>query len=254
MSEGTVLLTYCHDGETVSHSWHQSMMSLAFASASRLMPTGGPLMVRTGTGGLVSSRNTAARKFLDEYDAEWLLILDTDMGFQPDLLERLIEAADPVERPVVGALCFSFRMGDPDGYGGYHVQPVPTIYGWYQDAEKGVAGFAAASSYQPDTLMRVNGTGSAAILIHRTALEKVRAAEGGDTWYDPIRYTDGRWVGEDLSFCYRLMTADIPLHVHTGIRTTHHKSLWVGESTYLADKTRREALRLARAKAEENGC
>ena len=31
------------------------------------------------------------------------------MGFAPDTINRLLEAADPVERPVVGGLCFTQR-------------------------------------------------------------------------------------------------------------------------------------------------
>jgi hypothetical protein len=39
-------------------------------------------------------------------------------------------------------------------------------------------------------------------------------------------------MGEDLSFCLRAGAAGIPIHVHSGVRTTHFKPAWLGESDY----------------------
>jgi hypothetical protein len=40
-------------------------------------------------------------------------------------------------------------------------------------------------------------------------------------------------VGEDLSFCMRATALDIPIHVHTGARTTHAKMTWLSETDFL---------------------
>jgi hypothetical protein len=40
-------------------------------------------------------------------------------------------------------------------------------------------------------------------------------------------------VGEDFSLCVRLNAAGIPIFVHSGIKTTHHKDLWLGEEDYV---------------------
>src|SRR5690606_39656368 len=39
----------------------------------------GPLMMRAGTGGLVDARNRIMAHFLDQSEAEWLWMVDTDM-------------------------------------------------------------------------------------------------------------------------------------------------------------------------------
>jgi hypothetical protein len=44
----------------------------------------------------------------------------------------------------------------------------------------------------------------------------------------------GKVVSEDLSMCMRAGSLDIPVHVHTGVRTTHQKTLWVAEDDYMA--------------------
>lgn len=240
---GKVLVTYLHPATEVQHSWSTSLFALVNFDAAhnqRLFHRGGgPLMMRCGTGGLAQGRNDAMRHFLDEADEEWLWIVDTDMGFAANTVDSLVDAADPVERPVVGALCFGLRQGDPDGYGGYTTEPYPTIYGWDRGAD-GTAGFRRVVDYPRDTVVRVAGTGAACLLVHRTAAEKIRA-QHGDEWFSPVRYPDGRFVSEDLSFCYRCGTTDTPVYVHTGVKTTHAKTVWVGEREWLAHRTLAEA-------------
>ncbi|MFE2352211.1 hypothetical protein [Kitasatospora cineracea] len=230
--DGLVQVAYLHPHH-VSHSWHESMMRLISYDAGtsgRIIGTGGPFMISCSSGALVESRNTAVRRWLDGTEHEWLWFVDTDMGFAPDTVERLVQAADPAERPVVGALCFAAREIATDGMGGRRIAAVPTLYQGARDAE-GNAGFTTMTTYPTDSLIRVAGTGAACLLIHRTAAEKVRA-QFGDCWFDRVRYGDGRWVSEDLSFCWRLSAVGLPLHVHTGVKTTHHKAVWLGERDY----------------------
>jgi GT2 family glycosyltransferase len=237
VSDGTVLVAYLHPATDIQHSFHVSLTGLVnydVVNNQRLFASSGPFMVRTGTGGLVDSRNKAVAHFLDSSPEEWLWFVDTDMGFEPDVVDRLVAAADPVERPVVGALCFGMKQGDPDGFGGYVTTPFPTLYGWWKNPD-GAEGFINADGYPQDTAVKVAATGAACLLIHRSVLEKVRA-EHGDTWFEQVKYGDGRMVSEDLSFCYKLGMLDIPVHVHTGIKTTHAKTIWVGEDEFLRHK------------------
>lgn len=230
--DGLVQMAYLHP-HTVSHSWHESVMRLAAYDAinsGRIMGTGGPLMVTCSSGALVESRNLATRLWLDDTPHEWLWFVDTDMGFEPDTVDRLVDAADPAERPVVGALCFSAREVVADGMGGRRIMPAPTLYSPAKDVG-GQVGFTTRWHYPENTVVQVAGTGAACLLVHRTAAEKIRA-QYGDTWWDPVKYPDGRWVSEDLSFCWRLSTLGIPLFVHTGVKTTHHKYIWVGADDY----------------------
>lgn len=234
MGDGMVQVAYLHP-HMVSHSWHESMMRLVAWDAAhdcRLIGTGGPFMIRADSGGLVEARNLAVKRFLDETTHEWLWFVDTDMGFGPDTVDQLVAAADPVSRPVVGALCFGLREMDYDGLGGRRVMPVPTIFMQAQ-TPAGHIGFATRWEYPENTVLQVAGTGAACLLIHRTAVEKVRA-DHGDTWFDQVRYQDGRLVSEDLSFCYRLASISCPVFVHTGVKTNHHKQMWISDLDYQA--------------------
>ncbi|MFA5712161.1 glycosyltransferase family 2 protein [Mycolicibacterium sp.] len=234
MSEGNgrVQIAYLHR-HTVSHSWVESMMRLVgydAANRGRITNTAGPFMISADAGGLVEARNLGVQRFLDETDHEWLWFVDTDMGFLPDTVDRLVDAADPDERPVVGALCFALREMSYDGYGGRRCIPAPTLYMPAKTAD-GVVGFSNRWEFPDNTVLQVAGTGAACLLIHRTVLEKMRA-ECGDAWFDRVRYSDGQAISEDLSFCARLLQLGVPLFVHTGVKTTHHKQVWIGADDY----------------------
>jgi hypothetical protein len=226
-----VVVAYVHSN-TVTYSWYHSMTELIgwdLANDMRVI-RGGYIGIRAGTDGMTLARNKAVKDFLDEKRAEWLFWIDTDMGFAPDTVDRLLEAADPIERPVVGALCFAQEEHLDDSLGGFRTRAIPTIYDWVNTGEQ--MGFAVRWQYPLDTVTRVGATGSACILIHRSAFEKVEERYGR-AWYDRVpNTTTGQVLGEDLAFCLRAGTLDIPVHVHTGVKTTHHKNVWLAEEDY----------------------
>lgn len=215
----SALAAYLHDND-VSHSFMDSMLRLwEHNRSSRLVTT--RLALRCGPGALVHSRNQCAATLLDETECDYLWLVDSDMGFDGDVVARLVDAADPLQRPVVGALCTGLLETEPDGMGGWHVSTFPTLYDWHDDT-----GYAPRADFPVDQLVRVDATGAACLLIHRDVLAKLRA-EHGDHWFDMDKTPQGGPMGEDLSFCRRLNHAGIPIHVHTGIRTSHHKSVWL---------------------------
>lgn len=218
-------------GNQVATSWTLSLLQAVMADEAgpRRIRRGGFIAMRAPSGQIPTARNRAAGHFLDATSAPWLWMIDTDMGFAPDTLERLLAEADPITRPIVGALCFAQREVAEDGMGGYVTRPVPTIYDWQSDGA-GLYGFQARADYPPDTLVRCAGTGAACLLIHRRVLEQVEA-RFGRTWFDRFEARDG-WVGEDLSFCMRVEQVGVGVHVHTGIGTSHLKPVWLGEHDY----------------------
>lgn len=230
-TDGSVCMAYVHSDE-VAHSWHRSVVDLLgydLAHSQRVL-RGGFSATHCGTGGLVAARNDTTARFLDG-EAEWLFWVDTDMGFAPDTVDRLIAAAHPTDRPVVGGLCFSQHALTPDGMGGFRFRPSPTLYRW-ATTEDGREGFSAWLDYPRDQVVQVAGTGSACILIHRDVLTKV-AAEHGPHWYSRMTNpTTGQLVSEDLSFCARVAGCGFPIHVDTAVKTTHLKPIWLSETDY----------------------
>jgi hypothetical protein len=230
-----VAAAFVHSDQ-VAYSWYHSMTQLLgwdMAHQGRVL-AGGYIGVRAGTGGLVEARNKVVGEFLADGRADWLWWVDTDMGFPADTIDRLLEAADPVDRPIVGALCFIQSEFEDDGMGGWHCRAVPTVYDWVS-LDSGEMGWATRWDYPLNTLVRVGGTGSACILIHRSVFERIADAYG-PIWYDRVPNTTAgggiKLIGEDLSFCLRAGAQLLPMFVHTGVGTSHLKRQWVQEADY----------------------
>lgn len=234
---GDVRLAYVHEPLN-SHSFTHSLLNLVgwdLAHSQRL-ETWAP--ISGGTDGLVGARNEQVRSFLKSR-AEWLFWIDTDMGFAPDSLDRLLEVADPQTRPIVGGLCFAMRDLVHDGMGGRKNVPVPTIYDW----DSSGPGFAARRNYQREAVVQCSATGSAFLVVHRSVYERIADVflPKGQAWYDKIplvRDTIERGrteTSEDLSFCMRAAAVGAPTFVHTGVKTTHLKNVWLGEDRYLME-------------------
>lgn len=237
-SNGLVSVGYLHPG-TVATCFHNSITQLLFHDASgpgRIVSHAhGEMGKQCGAAGIVDGRNKLAEVIVDESEVDWLFMVDADMAFQPDIVDRLLHVADPVERPVVGALCFAHKTAGKATLGGTRYRCQPTLYDWREDGDR--VGFAPRFKYPPDSVVEVAATGAACVMIHRSALERVRDRYG-PVWFDTIRHPSGVHFSEDLSFCVRLAACDIPIFVHTGIRTGHDKGgVFYDEDYYLAQQT-----------------
>lgn len=223
MTPGAVAIGFLDNGSW-SACFGLSLVDLYLVDATigshRIIPNGRQLRKQCAAGGLVEARNEVAERFL-ETDCEWLWMVDSDMGFGPDTVERLIEAADPDARPVVGALAFKLHREGPGAFHGERYVILPTAFLWVETED--TVGFAPVRTIPDDTLLEVSATGAACLIVHRNALERVRERFGA-SWFDPITHPKGPTTfSEDLSFCVRLAAVDLPMYVHTGVGTTHDK-------------------------------
>lgn len=183
---------------------------------------------------ITAARNNVVRQFLENFsNVDWLCFIDADMQWNPDAIERLLDCAHPVERPIVGALCFAIRIGEqPPIY--------PTLYTFVRPDAPEDSGFFRHVTYERDTVVQVDGTGAAFLLIHRTVLEKMRDAtndDGTPRWGEPFPYfreeeIAGDTCGEDLTFCRRARLLGYPIHVDTRVKIGHQKPIIVDEEMF----------------------
>ena len=205
------MIGYVHGG-TVRAEFCASLLAACMEGP---VPVDAVLAVGSGPN-ISHARNMVARKFLeDPRQPPWLFMCDTDMVFEPNTVGRLVKAADPVARPVVGALCYSQNTDGGD--------PYPTMY---ELAERdGQLAFVRYSRWRGGAVVRVTATGAAALLIHRDALTAVEkhAGDAAAPWFreSPV---GSALVGEDLTFCLRLGAAGIPVHVATSVKAGHMKT------------------------------
>lgn len=232
MAQGDVCLAYLHPHE-VGANFHHSLMATLLHDVMGPARIGMTLPQLCSSSGHAAGRNNVARTVLDKVpDAEWLWFIDADMGWQPDTLDRLLEVADPNDRPVVGGLCFAWIESAEDDLCGYVQRAVPTIYDFVDTGGDRGLRFQSVTDYPRDQVVQCAATGAAMLLIHRSALEAVHD-EYGPHWFDRIATDDGH-MGEDVSFCARLNAVGIPVHVDTSVRTNHLKHHYVSEGHHRA--------------------
>lgn len=226
--KATVCVSWISPGE-VRHEFAESLMAmnLHFSENNRKV-------IRAFVGLQSGPRIAEARsKVVDAFastGAEWLLMIDADMVWEGDALDRLLETADPVDAPIVGGLCFGGRA-DRDMF--------PTIYSVVAGDDGEFHGVNAVTEYPADSVIKVGATGAAFLLVHRDVFAKMRKAFGrlpnGEAnpypWFVEAS-NGGKPYGEDISFCIRALALDIPIYVDTRVKVGHIKTRVLDESSY----------------------
>lgn len=241
VNRAKVSIGFLHPGE-YAHCFAESLQDVLLNDLSGPARTAHPfgkLGKECGSGGIVDGRNQLAKIMCDDSPAEWLFMVDSDMGFAADTLERLLATAHPKGRPIVGALCFANKTDGKASHYGVRYRACPTLYQWRDDGER--VGFVPMLDYPRNQVVPVAATGGACVLIHRSVFEQVRA-KYGDVWFDPITHPTGTKFSEDLSFCIRAAACDFPIVVDTSVKTTHDKgAVFLDEEFYDRQERNRAA-------------
>jgi GT2 family glycosyltransferase len=187
---------------------------------------------------IASGRNQLAVAFMNwAARPDWLFMTDTDMVYRPDFLARLMRKANPRTCPVIGGLAFA---------GGKGPAMHPTIYTFQKDKDTGDIVLGREEDYPKDTLVKVDATGGACLLIHRIAFEAIWETWGGKTAYPFFAETESNLheFGEDITFCMRCNMAGVPIHVDTGALVGHRKKYTMDEAGYERQRIRIEEIGL----------
>lgn len=237
-----IVVAHLHPGE-VSASFDYSLrqsIALDLQHHQRLVFGGGFAVIATqqGAGRLERGRNEVVRMFLQEHThADVLVFIDSDMGWDADAIEKIVQVidSDPNRYPIVGGLCFGIKPTAMVAQAAMETEPFPTLYRWAPAGPGHPPGFDAAYTYPADTVVEVASTGAAFLGMARWALEKI-GPDPFDLWTEKWTDLDGTVrehpFGEDMSFCLRARSVGIPVHVHTGAKTSHMKDVWWTEDAY----------------------
>lgn len=219
------------------------------AAHRRVVEGGGRLSYQAGCN-LSAPRNEVVKKFLAYGKADWLWMVDSDMTFPPDTLERLLEHADPATAPIVGGLCFALdNKGDI----------VPTLYGL--TGEPGSPDVTRFNEWPVDAMFQVVATGAACLLVHKSVFERMitfehpaRPGQFGFNdaypWFQELEH-EGRPVGEDIAFCWRAGLLEIPVYVNTAVQLGHVKDRLLTAEAYHLSRGMLADLAAATAEREE---
>lgn len=135
------------------------------------------------------ARNNLTKQAIDN-GFERILWLDSDMSFEPDLMQRLMDDMDETGAEMVGGLYFSRRA-----------PLVPVVYekvGYFHSDEKDEVTPCALAYYEypRDQVFPCEGIGFGAVLVSTALIKKVQDQYG-------LPFSPILGFGEDLSFCVR---------------------------------------------------
>ena len=155
-----------------------------FCQSLALLQRAGDTIVGFQVGSLVyNARNELARQAIKS-EADWVLWLDSDMVFEPDLLKKMLKVCEENDIDFLTGLCF--RRKPPY---------TPTLFDRLDKMEHG-ASYTTIMSV-PEGRFKVGGCGFAGVLMSTDVLLSVAARFGG-RMFDPLE-----GFGEDVSFCWR---------------------------------------------------
>lgn len=179
-------------------------------------------------------RSQVVDGFLHQTNDDWLFMVDADMSWEWEAFDLLCRHADQEQVPIIGGLCF----GGGRSWEGGHPKIFPTIYKFVKQDDSS-PGIEVVDDYPRDELIPVGATGAAFLMVHRSVFCKMKVvlAKTPDGHPNPFPWfaeviNRGRPVGEDITFCMRAQACGFPIHVHTGARVGHRKSMTMTEDTY----------------------
>lgn len=162
---------------------------------------------------------------------DWLLFIDDDMVWEPDVIGRLVQTRDEFDLDMVGGLCC--RRTPP-----YN----PTLYA----RDQPTSGKLRFIEDWTDDIVEVDATGMAFIVIHKRVFERIaespmpslesRQAGPGPDFF--------RWqgtLGEDLRFCEDAKKSGSRIWVDTRVKIGHVSERVIYERDYLLEVAQRPA-------------
>lgn len=162
------------------------------------------------------ARNQITKYALDKGGFDYVLWLDSDMTFGPDLMEKLLADMEPEDgerRQAVSGLCFSRRPPFK-----------PCIYKSLDVQQQGQMIYPKAEvylEYPRDQLFEVAACGFACVMMRMDVLEAM------GIYGVPFFPIGG--LGEDLTFCWRAQKLDIKFHCDSRLKIGHIMRIHVDE-------------------------
>ena len=171
------------------------------------------------------NRNQIISSFLSDYDADWLLFMDTDIELDLDQIYALHDIAEENNLPLLGGIYFFSR-------GHRKIDFVPVVCK-YDEFENNIYSTAESIDYDRD-YFEVDDVGTGAMLISRKVLEAVTRYDGRGNPYWIKTYDElGTFtMGEDVYFCDQVRRAGFACYATGRVVPKHYKTVAVGRDYF----------------------
>ena len=167
------------------------------------------------------SRNNLAQQAL-ALDCDYIMWFDSDMIFQPDVLQRMLRHMEDGKDMVTGIYYRRRQPYSPVLFSKLEIDGVKSVWEPYNDIPE-------------EGLFEVEGCGFGCVCMKTDFLMDIGAEEGA-AWFTPMA-----GFGEDLSFCYRARKHGVKIWADPEIQLGHVGQVIVDQHVYKTTKDMIEA-------------
>ena len=198
------------------------MVPATFCQSITTLQRVGNCRIAFQMGSLVyTSRNSLAAQALEQ-EADYILWLDSDMVFNPDLLERMIETAKNLDADFLTGVYYR------------RVEPyTPVLFEKLELREEGGSEWTHFNQFPEDAPFKVGGCGFGCVLMSTGVVMDVSNKFNGRLFH-PL---DG--LGEDLSFCWRARQCGYEIYADPSIPLGHMGYSMIGKAHWKAYERQR---------------
>ena len=178
-------------------------------------------------------RQEALNFWYDKTDFDWVLWVDSDIVLTNDALQKVWQAADAKDRPVVTGTYFISKENERS-----LMAPYPAVFNWVEGEEFKIS---YVHPLPKDALIKVGSAGFGFVLMHRSAVTQMRKVHGAKPYFNETGVGE-QFISEDINFFRLMHNAGVPLYTHTGAVVQHMKrfSLDVNYYKFFWDNERPE--------------
>lgn len=175
-----------------------------FRSMLMIKPVGDVRFGISSSSLIYDARNVLAKQAIDE-GCDRIFWIDSDMVFEPDILERLSKDLDE-GREFVAGLAFKRK------------NPITTVVykdiGYNREGREFLPYATAFDDYPKNTIFEIQGAGFGGVMMTTKLLKRIFAEYGA-----PFSPQPG--FGEDLSFCIRTAQSGIKMYCDSRVKIGH---------------------------------
>ena len=164
---------------------------------------------------IARQRDKVINHWYDTNKADWLLWVDSDVVISVDTFKLLWDNKDAEKRPIMTGVYFTTDTPEET-----LMIPMPTLFSFVDSGD--AVGIQRVHPLPKDKLMQVGAAGMGYVLMHRSIVDKIRAAVPEAPLFSDIGHGKN-FMGEDIYFFALCDKADIPVFAHTGAVVPHMK-------------------------------
>lgn len=172
-----------------------------------------------------ANRNMMVKDLLENHHVDFILHLDADMVYPPDIIERFLEANELEKIDVIG--CYYFKRAFP-------YNPIAYVLNTGEDKKEKPYRQIHPSLVDHGRVYEVDGLGFGGMFVARHVYERLgdkKWAVYGSNFHIPEPLEDK--LSHDLNFCKSVKEAGMSVRLHGSIRPGHIGEILVGEKDYL---------------------